>query len=229
MQSITSHHFFKQLSKLAFIDAIWLYGSRARGEQNERSDIDLAIICPKANEADWRQVRDIIEAADTLLEIDYVRFDELAEDDPLRENILDDKQVLYSRESLPNWYENYVVLGQALARLEEMMHEPEDRNSYVKDATIQRFELAVELMWKCLKKICQAEGYETNSPKNTLQKAYSIGLLDDEKVWLDMLVDRNLTSHTYKKHLADEIYQKAKLYYVVMQKTFDSLKLKYQL
>lgn len=54
----------------------------------DRSDIDLAIICPNATEAEWQMVVAIIDKADTLLRIDYIRFDTLASEDKLKSNII---------------------------------------------------------------------------------------------------------------------------------------------
>ncbi len=65
----------EKLKSLPFIDEIWLFGSRARGDNLERSDIDLAILCSSASDSDWLKVNDIIENADTLLKIDCIRFD----------------------------------------------------------------------------------------------------------------------------------------------------------
>lgn len=96
MKEITEYTFFRHLTILPFVDAIWLYGSRARGTASERADIDLAIICPTANDADWRLVRSIITNADTLLEIDCVRYDTLPEGE-FKENITQDKKVLFQR------------------------------------------------------------------------------------------------------------------------------------
>ncbi len=97
MQNIINYHFFEKLCALPFIDAIFLYGSRARGDHKERSDIDLAIVCPSATSDDWLTVLDIIEDADTLLKIDCVRFDELTDQELLKENILRDKIILYAK------------------------------------------------------------------------------------------------------------------------------------
>ncbi len=97
MKDIQSYKFLKKLAELSFIDEIWLFGSRGRGDNSERADIDLAIICPKASDSDWRCVLDIISNADTLLKIDCVRFDHLAKDDKLRENIVRFKKIIYSR------------------------------------------------------------------------------------------------------------------------------------
>ncbi len=94
---ITDYRFLQKLAGLPFVEAIWLYGSRARGDHRERSDIDLAIICPQATNGDWLKLLDIIDDADTLLKIDCVRFDELAADEPIRENILRDKIILFER------------------------------------------------------------------------------------------------------------------------------------
>lgn len=221
MTEIKNYIFLQQLQYLPFVQAIWLYGSRARGDENERSDIDLAIVCRNATEADWLTVLKQIEQADTLLKIDCVRFDALALEDPLRTAILKDRIVLFDRNfTMYPWYQTFVMLGDALNRFEEMVHEPENRTSYVQDATIQRFEFCVELFWKVLKKIAESEGYEVTSPKNTLQTAYAMKLIDDEKIWLAMMVDRNLTSHTYRKALASEIYHRAKGYLGAMKKTY---------
>ena len=91
--SIVHYKFLKKIADLRVVDEIWLYGSRARGDNAERSDIDITILCPNASESEWNLITDIIEDADTLLEIDCVRFDELEEDAKIRLNILRDKKV----------------------------------------------------------------------------------------------------------------------------------------
>ena len=95
MQALV-YRFLNRLSALPFIDAIYLYGSRARGDQRPRSDIDLAIVCPKAASKDWQQVFEIIEQADTLLKIDCVRYDKIT-NLSLKAAIDKDKEVLYER------------------------------------------------------------------------------------------------------------------------------------
>jgi predicted nucleotidyltransferase len=95
--ALAGYQFIERLKALPFVEAIYLYGSRARGTQRPRSDIDLAIVCPKANGRDWRQVLDIVEDADTLLEIDCVRLDAEKPDSRLRRNIEREKQVIYAR------------------------------------------------------------------------------------------------------------------------------------
>ena len=45
-KKLQEYDFFQNLTKLPFVEQIWLYGSRARNTNAERSDIDLAIIAP---------------------------------------------------------------------------------------------------------------------------------------------------------------------------------------
>ena len=94
-KDITHYKFIAKLKSLPFIDEIWLFGSRARGDNKERSDIDLAILCPKASGSDWLEVLKIIEDADTLLKIDCVRFEIGRVNEELYKNILINKKVLY--------------------------------------------------------------------------------------------------------------------------------------
>ena len=97
-EEIRSLQFFKDLTKLTFIETIYLYGSRARGDHKNRSDIDLAIVCTQASDDDWYQVLDFVDKADTLLKIDCVRFDRLADSNPLKKSIAHDKVILYQKE-----------------------------------------------------------------------------------------------------------------------------------
>jgi len=92
---IKSYLFIKKLQSLPFVKEIWLFGSRSRGDNKERSDIDIAIICPNITGQEWLKVVDIIENADTLLKIDYVRFEPNKISNELYENILKSKKVIY--------------------------------------------------------------------------------------------------------------------------------------
>lgn len=87
-QDLQKYTFFNKLKQFSFVEKIILFGSRARGSQRLRSDIDVAIICPRATERDWQQVVDVIDDADTLLTIDCVRFDKA--DLELQQHILKD-------------------------------------------------------------------------------------------------------------------------------------------
>lgn len=227
-RDISTYQFIQDLKILSFIEEIWLFGSRARGDCQERSDIDLAILCPKANDSDWLKVVDIIEQADTLLKIDCVRFDKTKISNELYENILMDKKVIYVSEI--KWKDSFITLGNAIDRLGEVLGHPQlDDIDYLRDAAIQRFEFTIELFWKILKKILLHEKVESTTPRDTLSKAYQFKLIDDEEVWLKMLDDRNNTSHAYKEAEAKLIFSHIKLYYPVFKRTYLNLKQKYEI
>ncbi len=109
-------------------------------------------------------------------------------------------------------------LEKALSRLKEALAEPID-NEIVIDGTIQRFEFCIELFWKTLKRLLLFEGIETKTPRETLKQAYQIGWLNDETAWLEMLKDRNLTSHIYDEVMAGEIYNHILQYTTKLNRT----------
>jgi predicted nucleotidyltransferase len=77
------------------IERIVLFGSRARGEAQPRSDIDLAISCPRASEREWAEICEALEESPTLLGVDLVRLEAAAES--LRERILREGRIVYDR------------------------------------------------------------------------------------------------------------------------------------
>jgi predicted nucleotidyltransferase len=95
MKSVANYKFISDISRLPCVEKIYLFGSRARGDYRERSDIDIAISCSNATENEWQQILEIIEHADTLLHIDCVRLDQV--DEKLHEKILSEGITLYDK------------------------------------------------------------------------------------------------------------------------------------
>lgn len=94
----------------------------------------------------------------------------------------------------------------AVVRLDEAIRAGSDNSLFV-DAAIQRFEFCVELAWKSLARVLERDhGIIVASPKPAIQEAYRLMMIDDETVWLSILRDRNLSSHTYREALAREIH-----------------------
>ncbi len=110
-------------------------------------------------------------------------------------------------------------LGAALGRLREALAEPET-SSLVVDGTIQRFEFVIELYWKTLKRLLAVEGIEARTPREALRAAYQAGWLEDETAWLQMLRDRNETSHIYDEAAARRIYGDVKQYFPELERAY---------
>jgi len=84
-----------------------------------------------------------------------------------------------------------------------------DGDELARDGIIQRFEFTFELAWKTLKAVFEDEGLiGLNSPKTVLREALTAGLISDEELWLDMLNDRNSTTHIYSESLSLDIYNR---------------------
>jgi len=97
-----------------------------------------------------------------------------------------------------------------------------------KDGVIQRFEFTFELFWKTLKIFLAYKGIETRTPRDSLKEAFRINLIEDEKLFLNMLEDRNKTSHIYDESTADDIFIRIKNEYVqLIEKTIQKTKTKY--
>ena len=98
----------------------------------------------------------------------------------------------------------------ALTRLEELVSKYSDNQSDVilRDALIQRFEYSTEAFWKYLKAYLQNEhNLSANSPREVIRTGLSAKLYSEKtsQELLQMLDDRNLTSHTYVEKLAESI------------------------
>lgn len=96
-------------------------------------------------------------------------------------------EVLYSVEQ----YEK------ALQRLKEAVEKAKDGDELKQDGAIQRFEFTFELMWKTLKVYFAYMGKRLANPRDTLQEAFRQQFFTDEQLFLDMLDDRNTSTHTY--------------------------------
>lgn len=92
IEFIKQLQFIQKLKKLSFVKKVILFGSRVRADNKSRSDIDIAIDCPKATSDQWLEVLDIVDQADTLLLIDCVDLKEA--DEKLKKNILEDGIIL---------------------------------------------------------------------------------------------------------------------------------------
>ena len=108
----------------------------------------------------------------------------------------------------------------ALQRLEEAVEKTKENvgkkeYSFFRDSTIQRFEFTLEIAWKSIKQfLLEHDGLECRSPKACLREFFSTGYLDETQVslFLQMVDDRNLATHTYHESLADEIFSHVEVY-----------------
>lgn len=76
-----------------------------------------------------------------------------------------------------------------------------------KEGVIQRFEYTLELARKTLKDKMEFDGLMIDriSPKVVLKEAYQNKYINHIEIWLQMINDRNLLSHTYDIKVFEEV------------------------
>lgn len=84
----------------------------------------------------------------------------------------------------------------------------------IKEGLIQRFEYTHELAWKVMKDFANYQGNTSIAgSRDAIREAFQMQLITNGNVWMDMIVSRNKTSHTYDDVTADEIVTKIKSEY----------------
>lgn len=185
---------------------IVLFGSRARSDHRPRSDIDLAVYgLPADRQAGFR---DMLDGLHTLLDFDVV-FVSDATDPALIRNIEKDGVLLMDKTA-----EKLDRLTRAAQRLTEAIAAYDDQPvDVIRDGAIQRFEFCTELAWKTTREYLIDQGYtELNSPKSVMKQAFADGLISDG--WLELLEDRNRTSHLYDDATAAVIFDRIRAKHV---------------
>lgn len=196
-----------ELAKRFGASKVVLFGSRARGDNRERSDIDIAVYgVENSNQAAFRSA---IGDIPTLLSFDIVFISD-STDNALLQNIKKDGKIIMSK-----FTEKYEKLISATARLNQAI---DDYNNVhldsVRDGAIQRFEFCTELAWKTVREYLIEQGYtDINSPKSVMKTAFADGLLTNENGWLEILESRNITSHVYDEKTAETVFENIKSVY----------------
>lgn len=96
--ALAKYKFLGKLHQFPHVKAIFLFGSRTSPQHGKRSDIDLAIDCPKVNIKEWSAIMDVVDNADTLLSIDCVRYDTIT-DARFKRAIDENHTLLYQRKT----------------------------------------------------------------------------------------------------------------------------------
>ncbi len=119
-----------------------------------------------------------------------------------------------------------VQFEKAIYRLTDILQKPKDE--YFRDSAIQRFEFNFEICWKLLKNILEFKGIVANSPRDVFKGAFQVSLVEQETLWLQMIEDRNFTTHVYGEELIEEVYSRLggylKLYQELLDKVRETIK-----
>ncbi len=124
------------------------------------------------------------------------------------------------RERVKRYFTNY---EKALRNLREGVEVA--RTDIEVDGAIKRFELCYELVWKLIKEYLADVGIICRSPRDTFREARRVEIIEDERLWMEMIEDRNTLVHTYEMEKAREIFMKIKNEYVdCLQDVYEKIK-----
>lgn len=187
------------LAKKFGVKKLILFGSRARGTNRERSDIDLT-----AQGGDiFNFATAIAEEVETLLSFDVINLDKNV-DKNFQAEIARDGIILY--EEAPVAVKKIDAFNKCLTVLLEA--EKSFSDEIYRMGIIGQFNLTFELSWKALREVLLIHGVNkagTGSPREIIKAGYEFHFLDDEETWLDMLKRRNQTTHIYNEEIAIEL------------------------
>lgn len=182
---------------------VMLFGSRARGDCTETSDYDLAVWAE--DESQSGAFLAALEELPTLHSFDVVFIRPRHLGTALYDSILGEGVVLMDKfaHKLGNF-------RQALGRLREGIADAmQTGNLTMRDGAIQRFEFTAELAWKTAREyLLQQQVQDINNPKAVMREAWKNKLIADEAGWLQLLQDRNITSHIYDEQDADAVFRR---------------------
>ena len=99
------------------------------------------------------------------------------------------------------WKQRFQNYGRAYQLLREPFERGglEQLSELEQEGVIQRFEYSYELAWKTMKDYLQESGVTISpvTPRAVIKAAFAAGVIEDGQVWVDMMLHRNLLSHTY--------------------------------
>jgi nucleotidyltransferase substrate binding protein (TIGR01987 family) len=103
------------------------------------------------------------------------------------------------------WIQRFSNYCKALNQMSRFI-EKSDLNELEEQGLIQAFEYTHELAWKTLKDFLEDQGIQNvYGSKDATRAAFKLNLLEDGETWMNMIVSRNQTSHTYNESTTQEI------------------------
>ncbi|MDO8722210.1 MAG: HI0074 family nucleotidyltransferase substrate-binding subunit [Syntrophales bacterium] len=204
-------------------DRIYLYGSRANGEAVQTSDIDIGYY-----DKEFKQnhlIEEEIQKLPSLLKIDVknIAFTE----ERFRNRVISTGKVLYSASKKQRFEDGLYNYQKAFEKFRKAVA---DRDEYYNhgfgdiylDLIVKRFEFTYEISWKAIKRYLDYIGIGCTGPRMCFKEALTQKVIEQEDIWIDMIEQRDLSSHIYDEDEIKEILEKI----VDYKEAFEGLLLK---
>lgn len=106
------------------------------------------------------------------------------------------------------WKQRFLNYQKALGKLQEAVALSKQRalSELEAQGLIQAFEFTHELAWNVMRDYLVFQGYNMiTGSRDALRLAFKVGLIDDGENWMDTIISRNKSSHTYDAATADAL------------------------
>jgi len=107
------------------------------------------------------------------------------------------------------WIQRFDNFKRAFTRLAQAAELAKQRelSDLEEQGLIQAFEFTHELAWNTLKDFLEARGATEKiyGSRDATREAFAAGLIENGEAWMQMIVHRNETSHTYNEDIANVI------------------------
>ncbi len=106
------------------------------------------------------------------------------------------------------WQQCFASFKKALLQLQSAVELRGQRalTQLEKQGVIQAFGFTHELAWNLLKDYLQdQDNLDIKGSKDATRAAFKVELISDGEQWMAMIQSRNLSSHTYDEHTAEQL------------------------
>lgn len=115
------------------------------------------------------------------------------------------------------WIQRFENYSKALKQLEKAVNLYRERelSDLEKQGFIQAFEFTFELAWNLLRDYLTFQGIQDiYGSRDAIKTAFKYNLIENGEVWMQMLLARNLTLHTYNENLVDTLIKEIASAYI---------------
>ena len=106
------------------------------------------------------------------------------------------------------WIQRFNNFNKAFSQFKEAVELREERelSKLEEQGLIQAFEYTHELAWNTLKDFLEGRGApKIYGSRDATKEAFKAGLIENGEIWMDMIISRNRTTHTYNEKAITKI------------------------
>ena len=122
------------------------------------------------------------------------------------------------------WHQRLENYEKALAQLNNAAELSKQRklSDLEQQGLIQSFEFTHELAWNVMKDFFFYQGnFEIRGSRDATRAAFKAGLIEEGAIWMNMIISRNTTTHTYDQQTAENIVEHVLVDYVPLFNKFE--------